>query len=413
MSFPELFESFQRLLQDHQKVMEIIADLGEKSGGDYVFDRQYLNDSVANLRTMLTRLVTGLNLISANRYVDLYATLERILLPLEAEVRGRLNITEEMPFVVALKEAPLDHPDLVGGKAGNLMSISRQLDLPVPAGFVITTRAYRRFVEHNHVDSHIHSLFDAYLSNKIDVLQASRQIQYALLAGVMPQEIVRETRRHLEGQAFWAVRSSAYGEDGELSFAGLHESFLQVPAAGVLEAVKKVWASLFSPEALVYRRQMDMLQEEAAMAALVQEIVSSRASGVIHSLDLSVNNSDCLVIYAHLGLGRTVVEGKTPLDTFVVERRRPFHLKSAEIAVKTSFRRPAPGGGEEEVMVTGAEQSRPSLAEEQIKTLAAWSRRLERYFKRPQEIEWALDENGQLWILQSRRLISSQAASGS
>ena len=106
VSFPELFESFQRLLQDHQKVMEIIADLGEKSGGDYVFDRQYLNDSVAKLRTMLTRLVTGLNLISANRYVELYASLERILLPLEAEVRGRLNITEEMPFVVALKEAP-------------------------------------------------------------------------------------------------------------------------------------------------------------------------------------------------------------------------------------------------------------------------------------------------------------------
>ena len=131
---------------------------------------------------------------------------------------------------------------------------------------------------------------------------------------------------------------------------------------------------------------------------------------MIHSLDLSITNSDCLVIYAHLGLGRTVVEGKTPIDTFVVERRRPFHLKSADIAVKTSFRRPAAGGGEEEVVITGAEQNRPSLAEEQITTLAAWSRRLERYFKRPQEIEWALDQHGQLWILQSRRLISSQAA---
>jgi pyruvate, water dikinase len=410
VSFPELFESFQRLLQDHQKVMETIADLGEKSGGDYVFDRQYLNDSVANLRTMLMRLVTGLNVISANRYVDLYATLERILLPLEAEVRGRLNITEEMPFVVALQAAPLDHPDLVGGKAGNLMSISQQLDLPVPTGFVVTTRAFRRFVEHNQVDSHINTLFDAYLSNKTDVSQASRQIQYALLAGVMPQEIVRETRRYLEGRAFWAVRSSAYGEDGELSFAGLHDSFLQVPAGGVLEAVKKVWASLFSPAALVYRRQMNMLQEEAAMAALVQEIVPSRASGVIHSLDLSVQNSDCLVIYAHLGLGRTVVEGQALIDTFVVGRRRPFNLKSAEIAVKKSLRQPAPGGGEEEVVVPEAEQSRPSLAEDQIKTLAAWSRRLERYFKRPQEIEWALDENGQLWILQSRRLASSQTA---
>ena len=410
VSFPELFESFQRLLQDHQEVMEIIADLGEKSGGDYVFDRQYLNDSVAKLRNMLTRLVTGLNLISANRYVELYASLERILLPLEAEVRGRLNITEEMPFVVALKDAPLDHPDLVGGKAGNLMSISQQLDLPVPAGFVITTRAYRRFVEHNQVDSHIHSLFDVFLSNKIDVSQASRQIQYALLAGVMPQEIVREIKRHLEGQPFWAVRSSAYGEDGELSFAGLHESFLQVPVGGVLDAVKKVWASLFSPEALVYRRQMDMLQEEAAMATLVQEIVASRASGVVHSLDLSVNNSDCLVIYAHPGLGRTVVEGTAPLDIFVVERQPPFHLRSSEIAVKTSCRRLAAAGGEEEVALAAPEQNTPSLAEEQLHLLASWSQRLERYFKRPQEIEWALDESGKLWILQSRRLPSSKAA---
>jgi len=93
------------------------------------------------------------------------------------------------------------------------------------------------------------------------------------------------------------------GEDGELSFAGLHESFLQVPASGVLEAVKKVWASLYSPGALSYRRHAGLLGEEAAMAVLCQEVINSRASGVAHSLDLEAPASDTLVIYAYPGLG--------------------------------------------------------------------------------------------------------------
>ncbi|HEX9883730.1 MAG TPA: PEP/pyruvate-binding domain-containing protein [Desulfobaccales bacterium] len=408
VAFPEVFEHFQDLLQDHQMIMEIIADLGEKSGGDYVFDRKYLLDTVNELHSLLLRLVKGLNLISGNRYLELYTALDRILLPMETELRGRLSLTEEMPYVVGLKEAPLDLPELVGGKAGALMEISQRLQVPVPDGFVVTTRAYRRFLDHNQVEGRIHSLLAAWVSEKLDTTQVSRQIQYAVLAGVIPQEVAREIRREAQARSFWAVRSSAFGEDGELSFAGLHESILQVPAAGVLEAVKRVWASLYSPEALTYRRQVGLLGEEAAMAVLCQEVIASRASGVVHSLNLEAPESDALVVYAYPGLGRTVMEGRASLDRFVVERRQPFHLKAKDIALKESYRRVAPGGGEEEVLVSPEERERPALAEEDIQTLAGWSRILERYFKRPQETEWALDEKGRIWILQSRRLMSPQ-----
>ena len=406
VAFPEVFEHFQDLLQDHQKIMETIADLGEKSGGEYVFDRKYLLDTVNELHSLLLRLVKGLNLISGNRYLELYTTLDRIMLPLEAELRGRLSLTEEMPYVVALKDAPLDLPELVGGKAGALMEIIQRLHLPVPDGFVVTTRAYRRFLEHNQAEERIHSLLTAWISEKLDTMQISRQIKYALLAGVMPQEVAREIRREAQSRPFWAVRSSAFGEDGELSFAGLHESILQVPSAGVLEAVKKVWASLYSPQALSYRRQVGLLGEEAAMAVLCQEVIASRASGVAHSLDLEAPESDVLVIYAYPGLGRTVMEGRTNLDRFVVERRQPFSIRAKNIVKKESYRQVAPGGGEAEVTVSPEERERPALAEEDIQTLARWSRTLERYFKRPQETEWALDEKGQLWILQSRGLTS-------
>ncbi|MEW6657950.1 MAG: PEP/pyruvate-binding domain-containing protein [Thermodesulfobacteriota bacterium] len=408
LAFPEVFEHFQELLQDHQQIMEIIADLGEKSGGEYVFDRKYLLDTMNELHSLLLRLVKALNLISENRYVELYAALDRILLPLEAELRGRLTLPEEMPYVVGLKEAPLDLPELVGGKAGALMEISQRLHLPVPDGFVVTTRAYRRFLDHNQLEDRIHSLLADWVAAKLDTVQVSRQIQYALLAGVIPQEVAREIRRAAQGRPFWAVRSSAFGEDGELSFAGLHESLLQVPAAGVLEAVKKVWASLYSPGALSYRREVGLLGEEAAMAVLCQEVIASRASGAVHSLDLEAPESEALVVYAYPGLGRTVMDGRANLDRFVVERRRPFQVKAKNIVIKERYRRVAAGGGEEEAAVDREDRERPTLREEDIKTLAHHSRVLERYFKRPQETEWALDESGQIWILQSRRLASPQ-----
>ncbi|MCL4501918.1 MAG: PEP-utilizing enzyme [Deltaproteobacteria bacterium] len=404
VAFPEVFDHFQELLQDHQGVMELIADLGEKSGGEYIFDRKYLIDTTEAIQNLIMHMVKGLNLISSNRYLDLYSTIDRIFIPLEAELRGRLTLSREMPFVASLKEATPDQPELIGGKANALGIIVQNLSLPVPPGFVITTRAWRRFLEHNDLEERIHGLLEAWAAGEMDETQTSRQIQYGILAGVVPQEVAGEIRRQAEKESFWAVRSSAYGEDGELTFAGLHDSFLNVPTKGLVKAFKKVLASLFSPESLVYRKRMGMLGEEAAMAVLVQEMVASKVSGVIHTLEVSGAEPDCLVIYASWGLGRTVVEGRGPVDRYVVERDYPHRLRRQEIVRKTTLTRTVPGGGEEVTEVPLEEQEKPTFADETIYTLVRWALSLERYFKRPQEIEWAIDETGNCWLLQSRGL---------
>jgi pyruvate,water dikinase len=404
VAFPEVFEHFQELLQDHQGVMELIADLGEKSGGEYIFDRKYLIDTTETIQNLILHMVKGLNLISSNRYLDLYTTIDRIFIPLEAELRGRLTLSREMPYVVALKEVTPDQPELIGGKANALGIIVQNLALPVPPGFVITTRAWRRFLEHNDLEERIHGWLEAWAAGEMDESHTSRQIQYSILAGVVPQEVAGEIRRQAEKESFWAVRSSAYGEDGELTFAGLHDSFLNVPTKGLLKAFKQVLASLFSPEALVYRKRMGMLGEEAAMAVLVQEMVPSRVSGVIHTLEVSGAEPDCLVIFASWGLGRTVVEARGPVDRYVVERDYPHRLRRQEIARKTTLTRVVAGGGEEVAPVPPEEQEKPTFADETIHTLVRWALSLERYFKRPQEIEWALDEAGNCWLLQSRGL---------
>jgi pyruvate,water dikinase len=404
VAFPELFEHFQGLLKDHQRVMELIADLGQKSGGEYIFDRKYLIDTTQEIQTVLMRMVKELNLISSNRYLELYSTLDRLFLPMEGELRGRLRLSQEMPLVVGLGDLPPDHPELLGGKANTLGVIMQSLNLPVPRGLVITTRAYRRFLEHNHLEERIHAGLEAWLAGEGDERQTARQIQYSLLAGVVPQDVATEIRRRAEAGGPWAVRSSAYGEDEELSFAGLHETLLNVPSRGLLAAYKQVLASLYSPEALVYRQRLGMLGEEAAMAVLVQEMVASKVSGVVHTLDVSAQDSDCLVVHAAWGLGRTVAEGRGPSDRYWVERDSPHALRRREIARKETRARMLPGGGEEVVAVPPEEQDAPTLSPEALETLVHHALLLERYFKRPQEVEWALDGAGRLFILQSRGL---------
>ncbi len=404
VAFPEVFEHFQELLRDHQGVMELIADLGEKSGGEYIFDRKYLIDTTEAIQNLILLMVKGLNLISSNRYLNLYTTIDRIFIPLEAELRGRLTLSRELPYVVALKEVTPDQPELIGGKANALGIIVQNLALPVPPGFVITTRAWRRFLEHNDLEERIHGWLEAWAAGEMDESHTSRQIQYSILAGVVPQEVAAEIRRQAEKESFWSVRSSAYGEDGELTFAGLHDSFLNVPTKGLLKAFKQVLASLFSPESLVYRKRMGMLGEEAAMAVLIQEMVPSRVSGVIHTLEVSGAEPDCLVIFASWGLGRTVVEARGPVDRYVVERDYPHRLRRQEIARKTTLTRLVAGGGEEVAPVPPEEQEKPTFSDETIHTLVRWALSLERYFKRPQEIEWALDAAGNCWLLQSRGL---------
>ncbi len=407
VAFQQVFEQFQTLLQNHQDAMELIADLGEKSGGDYIFDRKYLVDSVSELQELLLRMVKGLNLISSERYYELYSTLDRVFFPIEMELRGRLALSNA-PYVISLTEMPLDTPELTGGKANALGEIIHKLGIPAPSGFVITNRAYNRFVEYNDLEERIHSWLELWMSGKETLEKSSGQIRYGILAGIVPQDISRQIRDNTKtDNEFWAIRSSAYGEDGDLSFAGLHESVLNAPASQIPDAYKQVLASLYSTEALTYRRQMGMIGEEAAMAVLCQEMIDSRASGVIQTLSLESSQPNCLAIYAAFGLGRTVVEGRDSSDRYIVERAYPHKIVFKRIAKKESFVRAASRGGEEEAILPEDIRSKSSISEGIVNSLAKWAMALERYFKRPQEIEWAIDSADQIWILQCRRLAIS------
>ncbi len=119
-----------------------------------------------------------------------------------------------------------------------------------------------------------------------------------------------------------------------------------------------------------------------------------------------------MAIFASFGLGRTVVEGRDALDQYVVEKEPPYKIKAATIARKELLIRAAESGGEEETQISPERQESPAVSEETLRVLAKWGVALERYFKRPQEIEWAVDSRGNCRLLQCRRLASPEAVSG-
>lgn len=416
--FSDIFFKFQEILKGNQRALEIIADLGEKSGGEFIFDRQYLSNSVATLSEVVHKMVNNLNILSGNRYIDLFNVLDRLNKATESELKGRLNIQKDMPYVIPFQDLRPDYPELVGGKVNTLGEMRGLLKLSVPDGFVITASAYKRIIEQNDLEERIHGWVEAWMAGKMSDVNAASQIRLGLLSSYIPRDIEREIKKAVSDMekkkkgegCLWALRSSAFGENEECLFAGIFDTFLNVPSKEIFGVYKKVLASLFSPKALIYRLEKGLLGEETAMAVACQLMVDSRASGVAYSLDIQGKERDAMLIQATYGLGRLAVEGKVPLDSFVVSRVRPFKVIDQEIVSKERKLIAPAGGGERDVSVPEKEKLHPALSEEGLQRLADIIMTIERFYKRPQDVEWCMDMEGRCWILQSRPLLTDDGA---
>ncbi len=207
--------------------------------------------------------------------------------------------------IVLLAEAAGAGGGLVGGKAARLGSLI-QAGFRVPRGFCITTRAYEHFI----AEAGLRARIAMELGRKpLDAMRweelwdAALRIRTAFLRAGIPDAIAGQIRRALAdhiGDGAVAVRSSAPGEDSrQLSFAGLHESIVGVKGdRAVLDAVRAVWASLWSDAALLYRRELSLDPHRSRMAILVQAVELAECSGVAFNRDPRSPDADRAVIEA-------------------------------------------------------------------------------------------------------------------
>lgn len=205
-----------------------------------------------------------------------------------------------------------------------------------------------------------------------------------------------------------AVRSSAADEDSAgHSFAGIHETRLNVPREHVLEAVRACADSVRSPRALAYRRALGLPTDSVAAGVLVQVMVQPVAAGVAFTVNLVTGAREEMVINASWGLGEALVSGLVEPDEFRL-RKSDGEVMARRLGTK-GFRAVAELGVTRLVQVSEEEQSRPTLSDEQLRALAALLVRLENQFDASQDVEWCHDGR-QFWILQSRLVTAAPRA---
>ena len=305
------------------------------------------------------------------------------------------------PFILNL-DSPQATLEQVGGKGASLARMAAA-GLPVPGGFHITTAAYRRYVDENHLGDRILSaVAQANTPSTID--RASAQIQSLIGEGTIPNDIAAMTRQRYEdlgADTPVAVRSSATAEDlPDMSFAGQLETYLNVRGGdAVIDAVKRCWASLWTGRAIAYRQRQGIRSQDVSIAVVVQQLVPAEAAGVAFTANPVTGARDELMINAAWGLGEAIVSGRVTPDTIVIHKPDAA-IASEQIADKEIMTvRTAEGTREEPVPEDKRRQA--VLEPGQATELARLGIQIERLYGQPMDIEWALCE-GRIFILQAR-----------
>ncbi len=280
---------------------------------------------------------------------------------------------------------------VVGGKAASLGALIRA-GFPVPPGFCVTTVAYARVAA------------DVFDSEAQDTGSIAEQARTAIRAAPVPAAIadaVQRAYRDLGDDVPVAVRSSATAEDLPwASFAGQQDTYLNIVGADtLLDAVRRCWASLWTDRAVSYRTTNGIDHATVQLAVVVQHMVEPQVAGVLFTADPVTGNRGHTVIDASPGLGEAVVSGAVNPDHFVVDAAGTVLQRT--LGDKRVVVRALPGGGTEQVS-RPADAAQPCLSDAQIRDLAALGQRVQAHYGAPQDIEWALDGAGALWLTQAR-----------
>ncbi|HYA88729.1 MAG TPA: PEP/pyruvate-binding domain-containing protein, partial [Nitrospirota bacterium] len=368
-SFRAVFDRFKSVLDSNNRALETITDMGEKLGGDYLFDIVYVKKAYSHLKEDMKSSLKSFDELTQDRYHRLHEVFEHI----DSLITFMVN--EAPPRagapVLFFEEIPWGTPQIVGGKNAHLAEVKNHLHLQVPDAFVITTAAFDEFIRHNELEMHIARLKQRPIPSDTEL----QEFQELIIRGTIPPQVSRGIQRALDkmrrrnNRYFLALRSSAEEEDSGHSFAGQFKTILNVPLD--LEAVERAYrlviASLYSGKAITYQQQMGYDLGALKMAVGCMAMVDVMSSGVIYSTTPDGDRST-LIISAAWGLGEAIVESRTEADLYVVRKGPEPELVKATYGKKESMIVSIAQGGTAEVKTPDDLKNKPCLTPELIST---------------------------------------------
>ena len=293
--------------------------------------------------------------------------------------------------------------EVVGGKGAHLGELSRIEGLRVPAGFCVTTDAFRRIMEvAPPIDDRLDRLSRLKPDDREAIRTLSAGIRRTLEGIVIPDDLAAAIAGALArpGRTAYAVRSSATAEDlPSASFAGQQDTYLNVVGPGaILHHVSRCWASLFTERAVTYRLRNGFDHRKVRMAVVVQQMVFPQVAGILFTADPVTSNRKVVSVEASFGLGEALVSGLVNADVYKV---RDGAVVARAVGTKQLAIHASPSGGTHEEPIEPERQDQPALTDAQVLRLARLGRRIEEHFGRPQDIEWCLVDDD-VQIVQSR-----------
>ncbi|MEA3398720.1 MAG: phosphoenolpyruvate synthase [Patescibacteria group bacterium] len=323
-------------------------------------------------------------------------------------------------FVKFFNELGIKDVPIVGGKNASLGEMYRKLTnkgVRVPNGFATTAYAYNYFMEKAGLKKEIRKILKGLNThNVVDLMKRGAQVRKTILAAEFPEELQKEiikayeklSKEYKVTAVDTAVRSSATAEDlPDASFAGQQDTYLNISGAeNIVNAVHRCIASLFTNRAISYRVDKNFDHFKIALSAGIQKMARSdkAASGVMFSIDTESGFKNAVLINSIYGLGENIVQGKVNPDEFYVFKptraiiSRSIGRKRLRMIYNNDPQQPV-----KDVKVSAREQKKQSISDEQVKKLADWAIIIEKHYKRPMDMEWALDGiDNKLYIIQAR-----------
>lgn len=323
------------------------------------------------------------------------------------------NTARDNALVLWFDELRCQDVDLVGGKSSSLGELTSQTHVPVPYGYATTSEAYRYFMRETGCNEKVNELLKGLkdVENSDELHAVCSKIRKVIVEAPMPETlayIIGKSYDDLaamsnQNEPYVAVRSSATAEDlPNASFAGEQDTYLNVHGRdNVIKKVQECYASLFTDRATYYRIKQNFPHEKVALSAAVQLMAYSKAAGVMFTVNVATGDDTKVMIEGSWGLGEYVVQGTVTPDNFVIDKesmkidRKVVNDKPIELVRKSD-------GGVEQIDVPEDLRKKPVLTDEQALQLASYAEDIEKHYGCYMDMEWSLDQNDKLWLVQAR-----------
>lgn len=408
------YRFFKSLLASNNRILEEMAGLERLMYEGRSFTQE---DAVLRVQALVglgCSLVEDLNALSGCAFPTLFQRIRTISRDaLGALLRERAFDGPDL--VLPLEDITLDNLAEVGGKAANLGEVRNRVGLPTPSGFAVTASAAALFLRHKKLLQNFRRQLASLDISDIGALEracakASERIMTAPLPPSLDkalQDKAREMISRFGPGVRLAVRSSAVCEDSDASFAGQHATVLGAIPFALPRAWSAVVASAFTARAVFYRRSKGYSEQDVMMSVLVLNMVQAKAGGVLYTVDPNSASNDDLLLSAAWGLGVSVVDGSSHVDFWRI-RRRDGAIVSRQTGDKAAAFALLAQGGIVSQPVPDEDRNRPCLTDEQVRTLVEYGLRLEAHYGMPQDVEWSLDRDDRLIVLQARPLARAE-----